>query len=282
MSAPFDIVRETLSECLPGFDEQVVESILATVLANQLQGPAVWLELIAPSSLGKTLVLQPLEGIDGAIVLSKLTPHTLLSGSWAPGGGDPSLLTRLGDRPFIVIKELSTLLQGDPHGRGEIFSQFREVWDGYIRKDYGNGITRKWSGKATVIMGITPAVDLYKSFHAHLGERCIKIRFAPSLDPEDLALSAWNSVGKEDDTNARLSDAFREGLAAAGEVLPQVGLSETTLKKIAALASFTAAVRAPVERDPYKRDRVVLPPAPEGTPRLMKTFGLFACGQAAL
>jgi len=282
MEAPIQPVRETLEKHLPNFDHAAIEAMLGTVVANWDSGPSVWLELIAPSSMGKTAILMPLEGIRGAVILSKLTSKTLLSGAKIAGGKDPSLLAQLGPRPFIVIKELSQLLTGDPHTRAEIFAQFREVGDGMIERSWGTGVTRIWRGKATLLVGITPAVDLYSTFDAHLGERFLKLRFDSIIDPEELALSAWDRVGDEDDMNTALNAAYQIAINGGILNLANVELSRSTIKKIAAIASLTAAMRTPVTRDRYRRDEVQLPPTPEGTPRIMKALGLLAKGLAAL
>ncbi len=115
-AVPVAVVHDVLKRRLPSLDPNVVEAMLAAILATQrLDGPPVWLEIIGPPSMGKTVIIEPLEGIRKAKLLSKLTPNTLLSGAYAVGGKDPSLLTRLGPRPFFLIKELGTLLEGNPY-----------------------------------------------------------------------------------------------------------------------------------------------------------------------
>jgi hypothetical protein len=281
-SYPLQPVEEALQEFLPDFDHQVVEVLLATIIANWADGPPIWLTLVAPASLGKTTILEPLGRVKGARILSKLTPRTLLSGSKPKAGGDPSLLTRLGKRPFLVIKELSTLLQGDPHSRGEIFAQLREVFDGHFVMDFGNGVTRNWEGKAVLVAGITPQVDKYMSFETNLGERFIKLRFESGLDPEALALAAWAQVGDEDATKEALHTAYKYAIERGIDGLKQVALSGQARRKLAALASFIATTRTHVDRNQYRKDRIEMPPAVEGTPRLMKNLGLIAQGLCAL
>ena len=279
---PFQPVQQALETYLPDFDHQVVEILLATVVANWTDGPPVWLELIAPASLGKTTILEPLARVKGAEILSSLTSHTLLSGSSNKDGHDPSMLTRLGKRPFIIIKELSTLLQSDPWGRGEIFAQLREVFDGNISKTFGTGAKRSWKGKALVLAGITPQVDKYTSLETALGERFVRLRFESSVDPEALALAAWNTVGEELNTEEALHVAYKYCVEEGIKNVKNVSLSAESLRRLAALASYTAATRTHVDRNKYRKDRIEQPPATEGTPRLMKNFGLLAQGLCAI
>jgi len=279
---PFQPVQQALEAYLPSFDHQVVEVLVATVVANWTDGPPVWLELIAPASIGKTTILEPLDRVKGAEIVSSITPHTLLSGSSNKDCHDPSMLTRMGKRPFIVIKEMSTILQADPHGRGEIFSQLREVFDGHITKTFGTGARRSWKGKATVIAGITPQVDKYLSLETALGERFVRIRFEAKIDPEALALTAWNTVGEELSTEEALHVAYKYCVDEGIKNVEKVELSKESLKRLAALSSYTAATRTHIDRNKYRNDRIEQPPATEGTPRLMKNFGLLARGLCAV
>jgi hypothetical protein len=283
---PFAEVRRVLRRHLPNLDVEVVEAMLAAVVANELDGPPVWPEIISPPSMGKTVMIEPLEGIFDAPLLSKLTPNTLLSGAYDRADGTPaSLLHRLGDRPFLVIKELGTLLHGNPFGQGDIYAQLREVYDGSYAREYGNGLRRSWTGKATMIMGITPAIDHHRAFGSQLGERCLKIRFDRPKDIplEDLALAASRGTGNEESVREELHNAYGRAITDAVDRLSMVRLSATTLGRIANLAAFAATVRTQVERDQYIKGRpVVLPAAPEGPYRIVKNLKLFAMGLAAL
>ena len=209
-TVPFAEVRNVLRQHLPNLDVEVVEAMLAVVVANELDGPAVWLEIIGPPSMGKTVMIEPLEGIFDAELLSKFSPNTLLSGAYGLGGNDPSLLTRLGDRPFLLIKDLGTLLHGNPFGQGEIYAQLREVYDGSYAREWGNGLRRSWNGKATVIMGITPVIDRHRAFGSQLGERCLKIRFdrPKGIPLEKLALAALDGTGNEESVREELYNAY--------------------------------------------------------------------------
>lgn len=180
---------------------------------------------------------------------------------------------------------MGTLLEGNPYDRGDIYAQLREVYDGSYVREYGTGLTRSWKGKATVLMGITPAVDKHRAFASQLGERCLKIRFdcPDDVEPEDLALDALQNTGDEEAVKQELHRAYKRALSDASAKLREVKLSGATLQKIANLAAFAARVRTQVERDQYLPGRpVVLPAAPEGPYRIAKKLGLLARAQAAL
>lgn len=283
-STPFQPVAQTLDELLPDFDHQAVEVLLATVVANWLPGPVpVWLEMIAPASVGKTTILEPLEGIKAGWLCSDLTSRTLLSGSRGQDGEDPSLLAKLGKHPFIIIKELSTLLSSDKsNDNNDIFRQLREVFDGFYQRSTGNNVHRVWRGKATVVAGITPAVDKFGNFAALLGERFMKLRFNSKVDPEKLALAAMRRSGSEDTLKNELNKAYKYCIHEGIKNLKNVQLSEETELALAALSTFAAQTRTIVDRNQYMGGRIEDIPAPEGTPRIAKNLKMLAVGLCAI
>ncbi|UCG88821.1 MAG: hypothetical protein JSW71_09915, partial [Gemmatimonadota bacterium] len=201
------------------------------------------------------------------------------------GGGDPSLLTRLGDRPFLLIKELSSLLEGNPYGRGDIYAQLREVYDGSYAREYGNGVRRSWKGKAAVIIGITPAIDRHRAFDSQLGERCLKIRFnaLPGRALEDLAYDTISNIGQEGKVRQALHTAYEQAITEATACVERVRLSDDTRHRVACLATFAATVRTHVERNQYASGNpVILPPAPELPHRIVKNLHLVAIALTAL
>ena len=112
MKSPIDGVRDAIKQYMPSYDSEVPEIILATVVANQLKGPPVWLMLISPPSSGKTIALEPLDALPNTKLLSKLTEKTLLSGMPDQNGKPASLLLQLGPKPTLVVKDLGTMLEG--------------------------------------------------------------------------------------------------------------------------------------------------------------------------
>src|SRR3990167_3788664 len=72
-------------------DPGVVKLLCATIYANILQSDPVWLFLIAPSSGGKTELLNGLLKNPDCYFLSQLTPNTLLSGYKGSKEREPSL-----------------------------------------------------------------------------------------------------------------------------------------------------------------------------------------------
>lgn len=275
---PFRNVAEIFEDELTDFDVQAVEALLATVLANQISGDPLWLILIAPPASGKTFMLGPLQGIWGCILLSSVTPNTFLSGTMEAGGGDPSLLNKLGRRPFVVIKDLGTILQMHPNERDEVFGQLREVYDGQISKSFGTGVRREWEGKMTLIAAMTHAIDRdrHQGLASDLGERFLRLRFSEPEDKVDMALGSIEMAGDEDEVQSRINHAYREALQEGRHYLDTetVDLSYVEKKRCACLAIIAARARTTITDG--------LAPEPELPPRLTKQLVYLARGQRAL
>jgi hypothetical protein len=115
-------------------DMGAVRAVYAAVAAHFLPGPTVWVFDIAPPSSGKTEKLMPLAPAVGAHIISSVTPQTFLSGKVA---GDGSLLTKIGKAGIIVCKDFSQVLSMPRKTKGPILADFRDIYDGYVRKEFG-------------------------------------------------------------------------------------------------------------------------------------------------
>src|SRR4030066_504804 len=112
-------VKNVLSQYLYLSNNNVVDAVLGTVIANQLPGPPVSLYLIGPPGSGKTEILNGLEGYHRTYHPSKITPNTLMSGyvekgkhRQAEGKNDHSLLVRLtaSGKNILGFKDFTTIL----------------------------------------------------------------------------------------------------------------------------------------------------------------------------
>ena len=285
MSAPIDVIRDTLAEYAPNYDPMVAEVVMATIVANKLKGPPVWLMLVAPPSVGKTIVLEPLEFLPNTALLSKITDKTLISGAHDHNGQPASLLLQLGNTPTIVIKDLGILLQTTRMNNTTIFGQFREMYDGHIDARFGTGKHVRWpptkgeKGKITLIVGMTPAVDLFPEMRADLGERFIRYRFESDDGCHDADLmESMGRTGEEDLFTQAMLGAYRNCVAACSRTFgnePRYA-GPKTKQKVLDMTQFLRVARTTVNRNKYRNDAVELQPTPEGGYRLIKILLLFA------
>jgi len=283
MKAPIDSVRAAVATHMPSYDAEVAEVLLATIIANRLEGPPVWLMLIAPPSSGKTIALEPLDVFPATKLLSKLTEKTLLSGMPDQSGKPASLLLQLGPKPTLVVKDLGTLLETNHHSKGDLYAQLREVYDGYISAAYGNGRYVEWpgknqTGKATMIVGMTPSIDMYHVMESHLGERFIRYQYRASNLASVIAKAAIYQTGGEGALKQALRDAYQQvnRLATMRMAKGAPFAGPKTKELCVHLAVLTAQARTSVIRNPYEGHGVVLSPEQESPARVAKMIWLMA------
>lgn len=164
-------------------DLEAVDVFLAASLDRRIAGDPMWLFLVAPSGGPKSELIRSLYGLDGMYTLSSLTSKTLISGKMYKDEetGETHYLGKLKeiDGKVLLIKDFTVILSKPPIERDEIFSQFRDIYDGYMEKAFGNfdDVIRVKCFMG-FIAGVTPAIDHYQKLQTLLGERFLKVRMA--------------------------------------------------------------------------------------------------------
>jgi hypothetical protein len=284
LNLPLDVVKQSAREYLHfGHDggDDIIDVLMAVPVANKLDGDPLWLQIIAPSSQMKTELCSGFSDYEGAVLLSSLTPRTLISGQITSDGSNPSLLPRL-DGKLLVIKDFTGILSGRREDRAEIFGQLREIYDGKYSKSFGTGETISWEGKIGMVLGVTPVIEKYWSHNQTLGERFLVYRLS-GQSQESLRKVARKALNKAVGTKANREtfqwaantflSKFEDDLDSSTTEDPQME------EKLANLATFCANARTAVIRK--SRDQnVALLPESEGPGRLAKQFKLLATGLA--
>lgn len=120
----------------------------------------MWLLLVGAPSGGKTEVLRALDDVAHGH-LDEITAAGLLS--WTPGRKPRAtgLLSRVGDRAFATVGDLSTLLAGSDRGqRDMLYALLRRVFDGRVVRELGNAPEPlRWEGRLTLLAAATQEVD---------------------------------------------------------------------------------------------------------------------------
>jgi hypothetical protein len=251
-------------------DEGAIKATLATVVANQLEGPPVWLMLVGPPSSGKTEVLRPLLGIQSIHQVSKLTEAALLSGTSKQGRDKSStggLLREVGDEGILLVPDFSTVLSMNADARSSLFAAFRDIYDGHYSRHLGvdGGTVLRWRGKLGMISAVTPAIDSHHEAVSNLGERWVYYR-PPDGDPETHARQALATVGDEREMRAASGQLVSEFMGEI-DTASKPALDDRASDFLVNLATFAVRCRSSVERDPRSRD-IVAVPTPEMPGRL--------------
>lgn len=258
-------------------------AVLATVAANLFKGDPIWLLIVGASGSGKSELIQALGRLPKMHPAAVFTEAALLSGvpqrdfaKDAQGG----LLREIDRFGFIVMKDFTSTLAQNRDERARTLAALREIYDGSWTRRFGTDGGKKlhWEGKVALIAGVTPAIDSHHRVISTMGERFVFIR-VPTVDEIDHAAPALLTSGREADMRAELA-AKVAGLfvaitddqkAAANEI------DDRASTALAALATFAAKCRSPVDRDPYRKEIQNVPDA-EQPGRLAKVLSRLLTG----
>lgn len=260
-------------------DEEIINVMFGTVIANRLAGDPVWMFLVAPPSGSKTEMLMSLTDALNIYTATSLTPHALVSGASFGNGADPSLIPKLNGK-VLVIKDFTTILNMPVVFREEVFGILRDAYDGRTEKIFGNGITRNYESKFGVLAGVTPAIDLLAHDQTALGERFLKCRFKNNGGEAEIAMirKAISNINKENEMRAYINEIGKNTINYDFENhVPTI--PEPIIEKTISLARLVALMRGAVIRERYTGD-VILKPTPEVGTRLTKQFIKLGMGVA--
>ncbi len=262
---------------LPVVDHIVLA--LATVVANRMPGPAVWLAIVGQSSGGKSTLLEALETLDDVHPIDDVSVAGLLSGSQgrddsATGG----VLAQAGDRDTLMISDMSTITDMHHEARGRFMAALRRVYDGSYTRAVGTagGRSFAWGGDGRKIGFLGGAVDLDEAvgMMGALGQRFVLYRLAEvdDLDAVAMAAAAEANRGDEEAARAEARQAVVELLDGLGDLSGRRPTHGHDVAALAGLAHLAGALRGGVKRDPRTRefeDRI----PPEAPARLVKVLG---------
>ena len=199
--------------------------------------------------------------------LDNLTSHTLVSGLVKARDVIPDLEGRL-----ITIKDFTSILSKQKDERTAIFSDIREMLDGYLNREFGSGKKVSYKGiHSSWLIGSTNALEGYYTLNATLGQRMIFFR------PINNGEKAREKAGR----NRKHGKELREDLkAAATQCLKPLiakiqregdgneSVPEEAEKQIGKYCDFVAIARTLVRRD--FKGHISEEPEPEYGTRLVK------------
>ncbi len=148
--------------------------------------------IIGPSGSIKTEIVRAFGETQNKFCypLSSITEHTLISGIEKNVDTVPLLRGRV-----LAIKDLTTLLSKNEDIRSSIFADFREVSDGYLHKEFGNGVKKEYHDiHSSILFASTPAIERYYSMYSQLGQRMLFMR--PQNDPIQARIKSKENQAK--------------------------------------------------------------------------------------
>jgi hypothetical protein len=201
-SAPIANVIAVFKKWLHVEEDYAIVGPMCAAIANFCPGEPDIVGIVGASGSGKTEVIRSLgtEENDLVFPVSTITEKTLISGYEDKTNED--LAPRLRGR-LLTIKDFTSILSERDAVRSVIFGQFREMTDGYIYKEYGNGVIKNHQGlHSSVLFASTNAIERYYSMSSKLGQRMIFLR--PRSDPTEAGRRAKANRGKEDEMRGEI------------------------------------------------------------------------------
>jgi hypothetical protein len=239
-------------------DTTIIDVAVACIVANRLQlGDPVWLTIIGASSGGKSQILRPLALTDQKYlhILDDITENTFLSGGVAKGGGDVSLLTRIGKSGMLSISDLTVLFSRNAESRNAILSQFRMLYDGKMTKMVGNkDKPLVWEGFLGVIAGSTPSIYSHMEEVADMGERFMYFRMKPYNERKASQVALSRPFGGKALDN-KLSELYGQYIktVVTSCKTTEIKLPERYIEQIIDIAIFAEKVRTINKVDKYTK-----------------------------
>lgn len=262
-------------------DEGALALAIITIAGNSMiERNPIWVLHVAPSSGGKTTLIDILSQLKVCHRVDEMTPNTFLSG-YNVGNKQASLLKVIGNG-ILVVSDLTAILSKEGYAP-EIMSQFRMIYDGSFSKGTGKG-TIDWKGKMGFIGACTPAVYDYLDKYKAMGERFLYYQiFQPSREAiaKKIAESTMSDKQKSEDLQVYVFNyyeslkAFRKNF---GDPKEKLELTEEQQKRLNYAATFSVFAKATVKTD-FKTGMVCGIPNIAGTGRdlnMMKAI-LEAC-----
>lgn len=250
-----------------------IEGPVCAVLSSYLPNEPDIIGIVQPSGGLKTEFLRMFGESENQFCypVSSVTENTFVSGY------DKNLDTTplLRGRP-IIVKDLTTLLSKRDDTRSAIFADFREITDGYIRKEFGSGVKKEYHNiHSSLIFGSTPVIEHYYSLYSNLGARMVFMK--PWNDPKKAREQSRKNQGKIKQIRKELNEAMLSFVdfqlrRLDAEGLPE--LSDEMADQIGEYCDFLAVARYPVHYD--HRGEVDQVPTPEFPTRLNNTISKLA------
>jgi hypothetical protein len=260
---------ETFKKWLYIEDDMDITIPLAYALSNFSNTDPGCMAIIAPSGSYKTELIRSLGEKKNDLIypLDNLTSHTLISGLPKVPDVIPELQRRL-----ITIKDFTALLSKREEERTLVFSDIREMLDGYMSRSFGSGKRATYRDiHSSLLIASTNAIEGYYSLNATLGQRMIFFR--PSNDPTKARERALENMNHTEQMREELQTSVKRLLAhlvTGNHRLERIGenLSKEVKECLGDYTDFVAIARTHVKRD-YK-GYISEIPEPEFPTRLFK------------
>ena len=236
-------------------EELSIAVVLVSVISNRMPTDPLWIMLTGASSSGKSELIQAVDGVQGCWNISTLTPNTFLSGAKGSAGAETSLLHRI-NNGVLVMKDFTSILSMKREVQSELMGQFRELYDGSMTKETGNGVTLKWKGKINLLAGATEKIYQVEELYAEMGSRWLNFRMPEQdrIKTTRAALDISDTIRGKRAKLQKLTNQFIVERVAAMDIYFREGnklplVADNILDNIIVIADLCSRARSPVARN---------------------------------
>lgn len=235
-------------------DPTVIDFMFGVIVANRFQGDMIWGFIVGPSGCGKSELLMSIVDAPGIYTTTSMSPRSLISGAPGIGGADPSLIPRLHGK-VLNLKDFTAVLGMTQNDREQVFSVFRDAYDGACGWDFGNGIIRQYNSRFGIISGVTPSIEMFTEDQTALGERFLRFPFPmPRTLEEKIELASRAKANQKNKTTMQ-TELNTVGKAVLNfDFGSEPHVPEEIDRKILYCAQYTALMRSTVPRDKFTRE----------------------------
>lgn len=255
--------------------------LFAVVLSQQIKSEPCWGFVVGPPGSGKTALLMSLQKLIDVSFHSTVTSKALLSGfKEDKKEGDPSIIPKLIAAGVGVFKDFTQLLGESNEMELQAVSRvLRGAFDGVCDQFFGNGVSRRYVGRFTLLAGVTDEIHAYSE--ATVGERFMKFQLiSPSKKQHsDLLMNVLYSSHRQDEAETRMADAAKAFLDRdIPDCDPMDIIPQEFGRRIAGLAELIDLLRHKVSWDKdYGYEKVLrFRPRPALGTRLVRQLGKLA------
>jgi hypothetical protein len=270
-----EAIKASLSELINLSDyPNAIDLCIATVVSNVMQGDPVWILFVGPPSVGKTEIIRAVNNAVSTYFINRISPNTLISGFTRVEYAD--VITRIVKPSTFCITDFGSFLSFHPQDMQKIMQQLRDVYDGKVHVEYGNGKIVDWSGKIGIIGGITPEIERHSAFIGRLGDRFLYYRMGISEEKRvQIAFNAIMFPSIEEEIRKKIqgiTSKFIDDCVMHVKDAENVKIPEEIALTVAAASDFLSRARTPVARMHDATKTIEYKPEFEATGRIARAF----------
>ena len=237
---------------------EIIDLVVALAFGVHISGDPIWLMIVGGSGTGKSELVNILSSVSNIHPLSTLTENTFLSGLRSFEGKETSFLTKIGNKGMILMKDYTTILALHGERQASIAAQMREIYDGKLTKETGNGKSLHWEGRIFFLGASTDMIYIFNEKTAGMGQRMLYY-VMPEQNRSKMLYASLNNLGDIQTKRKTLQEMValfvEQNKDSVASLLPLPKDFETELME---LINFSTIARTPTIRDYHGTLRMVL------------------------